>query len=239
MGYFQNWVVNSPEPEKKIENEKSVKKILQKNEVKPEENTEKIIVIDFEKTHKEPDSQVIVQKVGNSEKPEKKTQHNSQVFVQKEDPSNTIYIYTDGGCIHNGKKNAKAGVGVFFAEGDPRNVSKPLEGKQSNNAAELEAIIQAIKLAKPEIEAGKKIVVFTDSEYAIKCFTSYGRKLAMKGWTQDKPIPNFHKVKYGFELYNKYPNVRLQHIRAHTGKQDAHSIGNDWADKLASAGIHK
>jgi hypothetical protein len=27
--------------------------------------------------------------------------------------------------------------------------------------------------------------------------------------------------------------VEFRHIRAHTGKSDIHSIGNDWADKLA------
>ena len=226
MGYFQNWIVNS-EPEKiiesvkPIENEKSVKKILQKNKVLPEENTEKVIVIDFEKPQKENNSQVVVEKIGGKS------------------TKDEMYIYTDGAAIHNGKKNCKAGVGVFFGINDKRNVSKPLEGKQSNNCAELEAIIQAIKLAKQDIDQGKNIVIFSDSEYCIKCLTTYGRKLQQKGWQTDKPIPNFHKVKYAFELYNKYSNVRIQHIRAHTGKQDVHSIGNDWADKLAVAGIKK
>ena len=29
-----------------------------------------------------------------------------------------IYVYTDGACSNNGKPNAKAGLGVFFGEGD-------------------------------------------------------------------------------------------------------------------------
>lgn len=30
-------------------------------------------------------------------------------------------VYTDGGCMHNGDKNAKAGVGVWFSQNDDRN----------------------------------------------------------------------------------------------------------------------
>ena len=77
----------------------------------------------------------------------------------------------------------------------------------------------------------------TDSEYAIKCMGSYGYKLAIKHWKSDKPIPNFEKVKAGFTFFQNYPNVTLQHVRAHTGKKDAHSIGNEWADKLATSSI--
>ncbi len=33
------------------------------------------------------------------------------------------------------------------------------------------------------------------------------------------------------------PNVTLQYIRAHTGKKDMHSLGNEMADKLATASI--
>ena len=48
--------------------------------------------------------------------------------------SETIeYIYTDGGCINNGKPNAIAGIGIYFGENDPRNVSKRLVGQQTNN----------------------------------------------------------------------------------------------------------
>ena len=41
------------------------------------------------------------------------------------DDSN-IYVYTDGGCNNNGKKNARAGMGIYFGENDPRNVSEEI-----------------------------------------------------------------------------------------------------------------
>ena len=32
-----------------------------------------------------------------------------------------IVVFTDGSCKNNGKKNARAGIGVYFSENDPRN----------------------------------------------------------------------------------------------------------------------
>tara|TARA_B110000211_G_scaffold204235_1_gene237609 strand:+ start:8292 stop:9032 length:741 start_codon:yes stop_codon:yes gene_type:complete len=144
----------------------------------------------------------------------------------------TIRVYTDGSCIHNGKPYAKAGIGVFFGVNDPRNVSERIEGKQSNNTAELKAIIKAIHILDTDISLGHKIIIYSDSEYSIKCATTYGRKMHNLNWK--KPIPNRDLVKRLYKLYNKYTNVKLKHIRAHTGKQDKHSIGNDWADRLAN-----
>ncbi|KAJ3009913.1 UNVERIFIED_CONTAM: Ribonuclease H1, partial [Siphonaria sp. JEL0065] len=49
-----------------------------------------------------------------------------------------LTIYTDGACGGNGKRNARGGIGVFFGEGDTRNISEPLPGPvQTNNRAEL------------------------------------------------------------------------------------------------------
>ena len=38
---------------------------------------------------------------------------------------------------------------------------------------------------KKDIQAGKTIVIGTDSEYAIRCFTTYGEKCAKQGWKKD------------------------------------------------------
>jgi len=159
-----------------------------------------------------------------------KTQH-PPPQIQK--MSAHIDVYTDGSCIHNGKPNAKAGIGVYFGENDSRNVSKRVIGKQSNNTGELTAIITALTILKPEIQSNTKVVVHTDSEYAIKCMTTYGRKLEKKGFLE--PVPNIELIKQGLSLLR--PNVSFHHVFSHTGKQDAHSIGNERADALASQAI--
>ena len=66
------------------------------------------------------------------------------------------YVYTDGSCYNNGKKNAVSGIGIFFGPNDKRNVSKTIEGKQTNNTAELTAIIETYSIIESDILAGKK-----------------------------------------------------------------------------------
>lgn len=227
MGYFKEWIVKeSPSSKKEKETEKDTEKVIkncpitlskiQKSNIK-EDTKEKIIRNCFMKDKKD---NFTVEKIdaAPSSSPKK-------------------YVYTDGACIHNGKKYAKAGIGIFFGVGDKRNVSERISGKQTNNAAELEAILRVFQILEKEIRRGDEYVIMTDSEYAIKCMGSYGYKLALKHWKSEKPIPNFEKVKAGFILFQNYPNVRLEHVRAHTGKKDMHSLGNEWADKLATASI--
>jgi ribonuclease HI len=145
------------------------------------------------------------------------------------------YVYTDGACSNNGKAFAKAGIGIFFSENDSRNVSKPVVGKQSNNTAELGAIIHLYNIIQSDIMQGKKIGIMSDSEYAIKCVTSYGNKCETQGWTKD--MPNKELVKHAYDLYKDTSNVKFIHVKAHTGKKDMHSIGNEWADRLANEAI--
>jgi ribonuclease HI len=144
------------------------------------------------------------------------------------------YVYTDGACSNNGKASACAGIGIFFGKDDIRNVSRKVVGKQTNNTAELTAIIDTHSIIYPDLMAGKKIAIVSDSEYAIKCATSYGEKCSKTGWK--KEIPNQELVK---TLYNLYLGTSVQfiHVRAHTDKNDVHSIGNDYADKLANQAI--
>ena len=153
------------------------------------------------------------------------------------------YIYTDGGCINNGKPNAIAGIGIYFGENDPRNVSKRLMGQQTNNIAELTALIVAYQIIKNDtldninkIKFNKNITIFTDSEYAIKCATTYGDKNNKTNWTID--IPNKELVKQLYQLYKTtLPDIKLKFIRSHTGYKDKHSLGNEKADELASISI--
>tara|TARA_B100001564_G_scaffold355703_1_gene368487 strand:+ start:1755 stop:2423 length:669 start_codon:yes stop_codon:yes gene_type:complete len=150
------------------------------------------------------------------------------------------YVYTDGACVNNGQENAMAGMGIYFDDDDPRNVSKRVVGKQSNNTAELGAIIEAYTIIKDDVENGKVVTIVSDSIYAIRCVTTYGEKCAAKGWSAD--IPNKDMVKRGYELYRrnspfKESRIFFKHIKAHTGKDDVHSLGNENADRLANMAI--
>jgi ribonuclease HI len=143
-----------------------------------------------------------------------------------------MLVFTDGACRNNGKTNACAGIGIYFGPNDGRNVSRRITGKQTNNVAELTAIIEVYTIIKQDILCGKEITIFSDSEYAIRCCTSYGKKCA-KNWDK-QDIPNKDLVRHAYELYCELPNVSFIHVDAHTGKQDEYSLGNAEADKLAT-----
>jgi len=146
-----------------------------------------------------------------------------------------IIVFTDGACSNNGKITAKAGIGIYFSENDPRNMSQRVIGKQSNNMAELTAIIKVFDILAKEIYNEQKVLIVTDSEYSIRCCTTYGKKCAEINWSKD--IPNKELVKLAYELANNYSNVSLKHVDAHTGRDDFFSKGNDMADKLANVAI--
>ena len=164
---------------------------------------------------------------------------NNQKSINDHKYSNFINVYTDGCCINNGKKHIKpkAGYGIYFGESDYRNTSKPIIGKQTNNVAEITAIIETILMLKTEINENKIINIYTDSNYSIRCCSTYGKKLEKLHWNTDKPIPNLELVKKAYNLCKLYKNVKLYHVKAHTGKQDIHSIGNFHADRLANESV--
>lgn len=144
-----------------------------------------------------------------------------------------IPIYTDGACSKNGSEDAKAGIGIFFSDNDPRNISKIVpkdQFKQTNNVAELLAFITAIKLI---VSDTKKYKIYTDSEYVIKCATKFDTWIKKKDKTE---IKNFELVQELYQLVEQY-NIKYEHIKAHTGLDDEHSYGNEQADKLANNAI--
>lgn len=142
-----------------------------------------------------------------------------------------MYIYTDGACINNGKPNACAGIGVYFGEGDVRNISRKLNGKQTNNAAELTAALEAVMAA---IHYTTNTVIVTDSEYVLKCVNSFGAKCAAQQWPSH--IPNVQLIKPLYEYVQQSSHISFMYIKAHTTNNDPHSNGNRNADLLARAG---
>ena len=145
-----------------------------------------------------------------------------------------IFIaYTDGACKHNGSQKAKAGIGVYFSEKNQiktPNISNRLIYKtQTNNAAELTAILKCLEKCL-EYGVNKKIYIYTDSDYSMKCITLWYPEWIKKGKYEDrKNIDILHKINSIYEIID----VEFIHIRSHTGLTDIHSKGNEMADRLA------
>jgi ribonuclease HI len=140
-----------------------------------------------------------------------------------------LKVYTDGSCINNGKKCSKGGIGIYFGDGDSRNVSKKLEcDKVTNNVAELSALNEALDILE---ECDSDIIIYTDSKYVILCCTSYGKKQSVKNWIED--IPNKDLVKLVYNKFLSKKNVKLEYVRGHNN-----NYGNEMADKLARDAVN-
>jgi len=162
----------------------------------------------------------------------------THLLTQNQEPfeivSDSFVVYTDGACSNNGSKRAKAGIGVHFSQ---RNEIK-LEDlslrlyidNPTNNKAELIAIEKALETCSNS-NITSKIIIFTDSEYSIKCIT-----LWYPDWVRKNKLENRKNIDILDRISNYYTNMKIefQHIRSHTGLQDEHSVGNNWADKLAT-----
>ena len=155
-------------------------------------------------------------------------------YLDKVKYDDSIKIFTDGACSNNGNENAMAGIGVYFGENDIRNVSERIDGSQTNNIAELRAIIKVFDICKSLIDSNKKITIYTDSMVSIRWCSSSGEKYNNLEWKSDMGEDKLIYIKTAYELFKKYKNVTLEYVKAHTNNTDELSIGNRMADKLAT-----
>ena len=155
---------------------------------------------------------------------------NGELGRSVEELNNMICVYTDGACIYQGTQRARAGIGIYVEE-EKIEISERVKGKQTNNVAELTAIIKAIELIIPRLNNNESVCIFTDYKYSMLCCKSYGSKMEEKNFEED--IPNRELVEKIYLLFNWYENLYIKHVKAHTTKQDKHSKGNRKADRLA------
>jgi len=158
-----------------------------------------------------------------------------EYFNQMKEPQIVLNVYTDGACSNNGKCTAKAGIGIYCSLFE---ISEPfIYENPTNNRAELYAILLAIIKVKEIYKKYEIINIFTDSEYSLKSCTEWKEKDIIK--PRKKERKNQELIDKIYDLLQKYPRINLNYIRAHTGYQDEHSLGNEKADSLAVQGINK
>jgi ribonuclease HI len=168
-----------------------------------------------------------------------KTTHPSFTNNQVEETveSKKIIVFTDGDFFKDGD-TAYSGYGVWFGDGDKKNLSQPLnDPKTTNNRAEMMAAIEAIRQVEDELDKGAELHIYTDSQYVIYCFTSTGKKYKATNYRKKDGtiVPNADLVKIAVNLTNNRKIV-FHKVEAHTGRNDELSIGNRHADRLAMSG---
>lgn len=152
-----------------------------------------------------------------------------------------ISVYTDGSLMRKGKQ-VFCGYGIYFSDGEYKSISRKFTHEPiTNNRAELYAILKAIILTRkidnqriltnsPRI---KKLTIYSDSEYSVKTFNEWLPK-----WLKTKKeYLNPDIINETMDHMKNAPfKIILVHIRAHTGKNDPHSLANEIVDELAKKG---
>ncbi|XP_034856185.1 ribonuclease H1-like isoform X3 [Mirounga leonina] len=111
-----------------------------------------------------------------------------------------VVVYTDGCCSSNGRRRARAGIGVYWGPGHPLNVGIRLPGRQTNQRAEIHAACKAIEQAKAQNI--KKLVLYTDSMFTINGITNWVQGWKKNGW----------KTSTGKEVINKEDFMALEQL---------------------------
>ena len=152
-----------------------------------------------------------------------------------------IDIYTDG-SLRRTRDGIICGYGIYFPNRELKNVAAPFnDGKLTNNRAELYAIYRAIARVKKRYTFDT-INIYTDSEYSQKSLTVWIKNWKKNNWqtSNRKPVVNqdiIRKIDRYLETYKG--KINIQWVRAHTGRNDIHSINNSEADRLANKGADK
>ncbi|CAO3694145.1 unnamed protein product [Umbelopsis ramanniana] len=160
-------------------------------------------------------------------KMETKSETEEKVALKDEN----MIVFTDGAASGNGTANAFAGIGVYWGPNDKRNLSEPLEGRPTNQRAEIQAVIRAIETCGND---RSRLTICTDSMYTVKAATSWRKAWERKNWktSSNKNIENEDLFRRLFHLIDTRPGkVVLEHVRGHQGVD-----GNEQADKLAVNG---
>ncbi|XP_041974327.1 ribonuclease H1 [Aricia agestis] len=146
------------------------------------------------------------------------------------DHNGYVQVYTDGACSSNGRNGARAGLGVYWGEGHPLNLSAPVSGRATNNCGEIQAATKAIRTA---LDNGvTKLSINTDSKFLINSVTKWMTGWKRNGWKlkSGEPVKNEVDFKELDSLQNKL-QIKWNYVEAHQGIH-----GNEMADQLAKAG---
>ncbi|GGP46101.1 ribonuclease H family protein [Shewanella saliphila] len=140
-----------------------------------------------------------------------------------------VVIYTDGGCEPNPGK-AGSGIAVYRQAQLAELWYGLFNPNGTNNTAELNALHQALLMAKTALDAGHSVQIMSDSQYSIKCISEWAYGWKSKGWTRKGgEIANLDIIKQAHELYDAIKDkLTIQHVAAHIGIE-----GNELADRMS------
>lgn len=171
---------------------------------------------------------------------QKQVYSTNQILMEPQLP-NVHQIFTDGS---NNTKTKRCGYGIFISDDNPNNIQCEINGKKTNNIAELTAIVKAIEIGVklPDYNVGDIIEIYTDSDYCIKSVLFWADNWEKNGWKtkNNKPVKNKELIQQIRTWYTSEHRIQLLFVRAHqippekTSKKYSIWYGNMMADKLAT-----
>lgn len=172
-----------------------------------------------------------------------------------------MLVFTDGGCVGNGRLNAKASYAVFInnkiisghvkpyeyiinvTNNDVYNISLSCNNKYiqpSNNRGELLSLIQAfIEILKTDND---NYIVYSDSQICVKTINEWYDNRLRKGTLHEfKNLDLIEILMYLYKKIKTYKSIKVLHIRGHqkitidmTEEQKKIINGNNIVDLYAS-----
>ncbi|CAA7264476.1 unnamed protein product [Cyclocybe aegerita] len=158
-----------------------------------------------------------------------------RAFNEVDDETACNIVYADGACKGNGTTYCVAGVGVWWGFDDPRNIAERCPGVQTNNRAELIAILRVLETT---LVSKRPLLIKTDSKYSIDCLQHWIDGWVANDWRDARghPVKNASIIRCiakHLEIRSRSgQKVSLLHVRGHSG-----DIGNEGADAMANQGV--
>ncbi|EAU92310.2 hypothetical protein CC1G_00529 [Coprinopsis cinerea okayama7 len=158
----------------------------------------------------------------------------SLMLTGVEDESEWLVVYTDGASKGNGQPGSVAGIGVWWGHDDPRNIAERCPGDQTNNRAELLAILRVLETAPI---SKTPLLIKSDSQYSMNCLQVWLPGWVKRGWKNAKgePVKNAPIIRLISAHLDRRAQlgqkVRMVYVEGHSG-----NVGNDGADAQANAG---
>jgi len=153
-------------------------------------------------------------------------------------PDNNIWIFTDGGCTSNGKRGSRASWAYYITDGRKTKYDFGLVATEpSNNRGELEAILHALAVVRTN---AKRVNLVSDSDYSIKCISTWYKSWIANSRTQDKK--NLDLISQCVELVDKM-DINFIHTNSHTAEPPRSSAkwfiwrGNHIVDYLCNVAL--
>ncbi|XP_075717259.1 ribonuclease H1-like [Rhinoderma darwinii] len=146
---------------------------------------------------------------------------------------NEQVVFTDGCCSRNGRSGAQGGIGVYWGPNNPLNVSERLEGRPTNQRAEIEAASRAVEQARDHNFS--QLNIHTDSKFTIQGATEWMPRWKENGWKTYSGGDVVHKEEFQrLDRLCEGLDVTWTHVPGHSGNP-----GNEMADHLARSGARK